>query len=148
MSWVKDDLEKERQKSKAAVPTPPKPVPTISPNEELWRRIGDCIDRDVREFNMGGSREFAVSHMGNDIIQLTPKQTPPDTLKLECSRGTVSLVTTISKPGVPRLATFKMQGGKVVFSGQLTGGPKPPEAPMDADEFSRAVLEPFLFPEL
>ena len=149
MSWVKDGLEKESQKAKPAVPTPTKPVPAETPNQELWRKIGEALTRDVLEFNDGHGRMFDISHMGNGVIMLIPKQLPIDTLKLEClpKDSTISLVTTISKPGVPRIATFKMHNGKVVFSGQLTGGPKPPDAPMDADEFSRTVLEPFLFSE-
>ena len=148
MSWVKDRLNKESQKAEVATPAPSKPIAAKSPIQELWRTIGEAVTRDVLEFNNGHGRMFDISHMGSGIIMLIPKQLPIDTLKLECSNdGNISLVTTISKPGVPRLATFKMQNGKVVFTGQLTGGPKPPETPMDADEFSKAVLEPYLFPE-
>src|SRR5690349_7717757 len=117
MSWVKAGFEKEKQQATATVPAPPKAVPTEPPNQELWRKIGEALTRDVLEFNDGHRRMFDISHMGNGIIQLIPKQPPIDTLKLEYSNGTISLVTTISKPGVPRLATFKMQNGKVVFSG-------------------------------
>lgn len=149
MSWVKDGLERERQKAEAVVPTPPKPPATLSPNQELWRQIGESIDRNVHEFNMGRRRAFDISHMdGGKIIQLIPKQVPMDTLKLELSNdGSIKLVTTISKPGVPRLAKFRMKDGTVVFDGELTGAPKPPETPMNVDEFVEDVLKPFLFPE-
>jgi hypothetical protein len=82
------------------------------------------------------------------VYQFLGGRSPADTLTLQCSTdGVIKLNCTISKPGMPRIAKFKVKDGKVVFTGELTRGPKPPESPMNADEFSEAALRPFLFPE-
>lgn len=132
-------------------PKPAMTVPapkSVSPAQDLWSRIGNSIDANVHEFNLARGRQFDISHMENNIIQLIPKQTPPDTLTLQLENGTIKLTCTISGPGVPRLAKFKISNGHVVSTGDFTGKPKPPDVPMTAEQFAETVLRPFLFPDL
>ena len=115
---------------------------------DLWDKIKECVERDVREFNFGGGGIFALTNNGPEIIHVLPPQPLSNTLTLQFRNGTIKLATTMSEPGVSRLATFEIKDGKAVFSGELKGGPAPRPTPMDADEFSEEVLKPFLFPEL
>jgi hypothetical protein len=148
MDWIKESLEAQKKKTPAAMPVPARAVPHTVQPYELWNKIKECIERDVREFNAAGGRIFAISNAGPGIIYLLPQRPPANTLTLQFQNGTIKLTCTISEPGVPRLATFEIKDGKAVFSGGLTGGPAPPSTPMDAEEFSEDVLKPFLFPEL
>lgn len=150
MSWVRDCLEaQKKQLQDYAKPAEPVPVPKpFSQSQDLWNRIGNAIDASVHEFNLARGRQFDVSHMENNIVQLIPKQTLPDTLTLQLENGIIKLTCTISGPGVQRLAKFKISNGHMVSTGEFTGKPKPPATPMTAEQFSEAVLKPFLFPDL
>jgi hypothetical protein len=145
MTWVRECLDGQQRHQKPAptlVPTP------AQPTKGTWDLIGDAIDAAVHEFNLSsGPRQFDISHMGKQIIQLIPKQLPVNTLKLEVASGVISLVTTISGSGVPRLVKYKIDNDRIIFTGDFTGTPKPRETPMTPDQFSEDVLRPFLFPE-
>jgi len=145
MSWVRDCLEAQRKQQPESLAAPaPKPLPR---SKGLWDRVGDAIDADVHEFNRGSDRLFDVSHMEHNIVQLIPKQTPMDTLTVQLESGVIKLTCTISGPGVPRRATFKVIDGAIVSSGDYAGTPKPRETPMDPQQFSEEILKPFLFPQ-
>ncbi len=129
------------------MPAPTKPAAAESPNQELWRKIGEALTRDVLEFNDGHGRMFDISHMGSGIIQLSPKQAPIDTLKLECSNGTIRLSHyDFEARHVPN-RDIQDAGWQSGVQRSANGRPQATGPPMDADEFSQAVPEPFLFPE-
>jgi hypothetical protein len=145
MTWVKKCLEAQQRQPEALTTPLPKPAPK---SEGIWDRIGDSIDAAVHEFNLARGRQFDVTHMEHNIIQLIPKQIPMDTLTVHLESGIIKLTCTISCPGVPRRATFKVSEGNIVWSGDYTGTPRPRESPMDPEQFSAEILKPFLFPDI
>lgn len=82
------------------------------------------------------------------LLQVIPKQPSIDTVLVQMDReGVVDLMCPITHPGFPRRGKFRLGFEGICLVGDFVGQPAPTDSVMSAQEFSKFVLEPLLFPE-